>query len=134
MRPNILVLMRYVMSDWMTKRMNRVNVDYRPAKLVSVNGVLQKMEPQIGGRIYFKSSEFIGLNLYIFELWKDEKSYLLKKLRIRRVYDTARPSPLHDPEIREFAQVVTMPSGFYTCECITNVDGSYLNNLTLTRL
>ncbi|CAM6036234.1 unnamed protein product [Sphagnum compactum] len=136
MPPNILVLMRYVMSDWMTKRMNRVNVEYRPGKLVSVNGLFQMVEPQIGGRIYFKSSEFIGPNLYIFELWKDEKSYLLKKLKIRRVYDTARPSPSpkHDPEIQEFAQVVTMPSGFYICECIIRTDGSYLNDLTLKRL
>ncbi|CAM6013474.1 unnamed protein product [Sphagnum balticum] len=136
MPPNILVLMRYVMSDWMTKRMNRVNVDYRPGTLVSVNGVLKMVGPQIGGRIYFKSSEFIGPNLYIFELWKDEKSYLLKKLKIRRVYDTARPSPSakYDPEIQEFAQMITMPSGFYMCECIIRTDGSYLNDLTLKRL
>lgn len=136
MPPHILVLMRYVMSDWMTKRMDRVSLDYRPGKLLSVNGVLRMMEPKIGGRIYFKSSEFIGTNLYIFELWKDAKSYLLKKLKIRRVYDTARPSPSpkHDREIQEFTQVVTMPSGFYICECITRTDGSYLNDLTLKRL
>lgn len=141
---NILLLMRYVLSDWMMKIMNGVNnrIQFQlmtsPAEAgtsTSAENVTAR-EKKSQPRLYWKSLEFIGPSLYNLELWKAPVCLFMQELTIRRVLDTLHPLslPCDDTAVEKHELVIYLQSGFYKCVFVIRQDGSYLNSLTLTRL
>ncbi len=145
---NILLLMRYVLSDWMMKIMNGVNgrIQYQrttpPAEAATSTTTRTTAEDVMARekkslpRLYWKSLEFIGPSLYKLELWKAPVCLFMQKLTIRRVLDTLHPLslPCDDTAVEKHELVIFLQSGFYKCVFVIRQDGSYLNSLTLTRL
>ncbi|CAK9859295.1 unnamed protein product [Sphagnum jensenii] len=145
---NILLLMRYVLSDWMMKTMNGVNnrIPFQlmtpPAEAATSTTTsttaedVMAREKKSTPRLYWKSLEFIGPSLYKLELWKAPVCLFLRELTIRRVLDTRYPFslPCDDTAVEKHELVIYLQSGFYKCVFVMRQDGSYLNSLTLTRL
>lgn len=142
---NILLLMRYVLSDWMMKTMNGVNnrIQFQlmtsPAETATSTTSAEDVtarEKNSPPRLYWKSLEFIGPSLYNLELWKAPVCLFMQELTIRRVLDTRHPLslPCDDTAVEKHELVIFLQSGFYKCVFVIRQDGSYLNSLTLTRL
>jgi hypothetical protein len=142
---NILLLMRYVLSDWMMKTMNGVNnrIQFQlmtsPAETATSTTSAEDVaarEKNSPPRLYWKSLEFIGPSLYNLELWKAPVCLFMQELTIRRVLDTLHPLslPCDDTAVEKHELVIFLQSGFYKCVFVIRQDGSYLNSLTLTRL
>ncbi len=142
---NILLLMRYVLSDWMMKTMNGVSnrIQFQlmapPPEAATSSTTAEDVrasEKRSWPRLYWKSLEFIGPSLYKLELWKAPVCLFMQELTIRRVLDTLHPFslPCDDTAGEKHELVIFLQSGFYKCVFVIRQDGSYLNSLTLTRL
>ncbi len=145
---NILLLMRYVLSDWMMKTMNGVNnrIQFQlmaPPPEAATSSTTSTTAEDVRARekrsrptLYWKSLEFIGPSLYKLELWKAPVCLFMQELTIRRVLDTLHPFslPCDDTAVEKHELVIFLQSGFYKCVFVIRQDGSYLNSLTLTRL